>query len=187
MTERIAEEMKGQMTERITGQKPGQMKRVNALRAHPLYQKYYQELEELEKDRIFCRHQMPHLLDVARIAWILNLERGLGFDREVVYAAAVLHDIGKALQYTEKIPHEKAGEEIAAQILGDLPDELAFSEEEMQMIRRAIAGHRRWREDMEPLESLLYESDKRSRQCFACPAESECDWSPEKKNLEIDI
>ena len=44
------------------------MKKVNAILAHPLYRECYARLEELEKDRIFCRHQMTHLLDVARIA-----------------------------------------------------------------------------------------------------------------------
>ena len=161
--------------------------RVNLIWNSPLYQEYYRKLEELEKDRIFCRHQMPHLLDVARIAWITSLEKELGFDREVVYAAALLHDIGKALQYTEKIPHEKAGAEIAARILDALPAEAAFSGKEKQMILTAIRGHRRRREGMEPLEILLYESDKRSRQCYACPAERECDWSAEKKNLEITV
>ena len=53
---------------------------------------------------------MSHLLDVARIAYIRNLEKGYGFRKDVIYAAAVLHDIGKALQYEEKVPHEIAGE-----------------------------------------------------------------------------
>ena len=39
----------------------------------------------------------------------------------------------------------------------------------------------------EPLERLLYESDKASRMCFACPAEAQCDWSEEKKNMEIKV
>ena len=34
---------------------------------HPLYAKYYQKLAEAEKERIFCCHQVGHLLDVARI------------------------------------------------------------------------------------------------------------------------
>ena len=85
------------------------MRRVNAVLAHPLYRKCYARLEELEKDRIFCRHQMPHLLDVARIAYIFNLEEGGGLDRELIYAAAVLHDIGKYAQYEEGIPHEQSG------------------------------------------------------------------------------
>ena len=61
---------------------------------------------------------MSHLLDVARIAYIRNLEKGYGFRKDVIYAAAVLHDIGKALQYEEKVPHEIAGERIAGEIRG---------------------------------------------------------------------
>ena len=80
------------------------MDRVNAVICHPLYLEYYHRLERAEKERIFCRHQMSHLLDVARIAYIRNLEKGYGFRKDVIYAAAVLHDIGKALQYEEKVP-----------------------------------------------------------------------------------
>ena len=163
------------------------MDRVNAVREHPVYRKYYGRLEKLEEDRIFCRHQMPHLLDVARIAWIRNLEEGLGFSKDVVYAAAILHDIGKSLQYEEKIPHEIAGVEIAEQILAGLPQEFSFSDAEKKQILTAIKGHRWLREDAEPLERLLYESDKASRMCFACPAEAQCDWSKEKKNMEIKV
>ena len=55
------------------------------------------------------------------------------------------------------------------------------------MILTAIRGHRKLRADAEPLERLLYTSDKASRMCFACPAEAECDWSSEKKNMELKI
>ena len=163
------------------------MDRVNAIWKHPLYQKYYARIEELEQNRVFCRHQMPHLLDVARIAYIRNLENDMGFAKDVVYAAAVLHDIGKALQYEARIPHELAGVDIAEQILADLPAEAAYTTDEKRMILTAIKGHRRLREDPEPLEKLLYESDKASRMCFACPAEAQCDWSREKKNMEIKV
>lgn len=170
--------------ERDTEQK---MDRVNAILAVPLYRESYTRLEELERDRIFCRHQMNHLLDVARIAWIRNLENGLGLKKDVVYAAAVLHDIGKGMQYEEKIPHEKAGEKIAAEILDTLSDNQAYTPEEREAILTAIRGHRRLRKDPEILEHLLYESDKASRMCFACPAERECNWSEEKKNMEIRV
>lgn len=163
------------------------MDRVNEIWKHPLYQKYYARIEELEQNRVFCRHQMPHLLDVARIAYIRNLEDDMGFAKDVVYAAAVLHDIGKALQYEARIPHELAGVDIAEQILADLPAEAAYTTDEKRMILTAIKGHRRLREDPEPLEKLLYESDKASRMCFACPAEAQCDWSREKKNMEIKV
>ena len=163
------------------------MDRVNAIWKHPLYQKYSARVEELEQNRVFCRHQMPHLLDVARIAYIRNLEDDMGFAKDVVYAAAVLHDIGKALQYEARIPHELAGVDIAEQILADLPAEAAYTTDEKRMILTAKKGHRRLREDPEPLEKLLYESDKASRMCFACPAEAQCDWSREKKNMEIKV
>ena len=78
-----------------------------------------ERLAEYEKDRIFCRHGMEHLLDVARIAYIENLENNRGISKEIIYGAALLHDIGRYLQYTEGIPHEKAGEELALEILKD--------------------------------------------------------------------
>ena len=130
---------------------------------------------------------MTHLMDVARIAYIRSLEEGLGLDREVIYAAAVLHDIGKVLQYEEGIPHEITGEKIAAEILDGLAGENAFSETEKAMILTAIRGHRKLRDEPEVLERLLYESDKASRMCFACPADPQCDWNEEKKNKEIRI
>lgn len=163
------------------------MKRVNAILKAPLYRRCYARLEELEKERIFCCHQMPHLLDVARIAYILNIEQNLGLEKEVIYAASILHDIGKYAQYEDGTPHEQSGEKIASEILDSLPDDAAFSEEEKRMILTAIRGHRKLREDAKPLERLLYTSDKASRMCFACPAESECDWSVDKKNMELEI
>ncbi len=57
------------------------MDRVNAVLNHKLIRKYYDQIEKIERDRIFCCHQMPHLLDVARIAYIKNLERNLGLTR----------------------------------------------------------------------------------------------------------
>lgn len=163
------------------------MERVNAIIRHPLYRKYSRRLEELEKERIFCRHQMPHLLDVARIAYIISLEEGLGIKKDVIYAAAILHDIGKYAQYENGIPHELSGEKAAAQILGTLPPENGFSREEKQMILTAVRGHRKLRENAAPLERLLYTGDKASRICFACPARQECSWSTEKKNMEITV
>ena len=119
------------------------MDRVNAILKHKTYRKYYDQIEKIEKDRIFCRHQMPHLLDVARIAYITNLERNLGYDREVIYAAAILHDIGKSFQYEERIPHEIAGEKVASEILDTLPEGLAFSAEERRLILAAVREHRK--------------------------------------------
>lgn len=162
------------------------MKVIEAIRKHPLYVEYYEKLREAEKDRVFCCHQMEHLMDVARIAYIINLEQQMGFRKEVIYGAALLHDIGKYRQYAEGIPHEIASEEIAGKILADLPED-AFTAEEKSEILRAIRGHRRLREDMTELERLICISDKKSRMCFACQAEKNCNWSAEKKNMEIEL
>lgn len=161
--------------------------RIAYIQKHPLYISSYQRLQDLEQKRIFCRHQMDHLLDVARIAYILNLERGLGISKEVIYAAAILHDIGKGRQYEHGVPHEIASADIAEQIFADMPKEFRFTQHEQQQILTAIRGHRKLRKNAEPLETLLYESDKASRACFACPAEPECNWSTDKKNMEIRI
>ncbi len=163
------------------------MDKLSYIRKHPLYISSYEKLQKLESNRRFCRHQMNHLLDVARIAYILNLERGLGFSREMIYAAAILHDIGKGEQYEKGTPHEMASADIAEKILVSMPEELCFSQKEQLQILTAIRGHRKLRSDAEPLEALLYESDKTSRSCFACQVEQECNWSPEKKNMEIMI
>lgn len=162
-------------------------KRLTFIQNHPLYLSADRRLQELEETRIFCRHQMNHLLDVARIAYILNLEMRLGISRDLIYAAAILHDIGKGRQYEEGIPHETASADLAEQILADMPAKLVFTPEEQQQILTAIRGHRRLRCDAEPLEALLYKSDKMSRACFACPAESQCNWSNDKKNMEIQL
>ena len=120
------------------------MTRVNAIWHHPLYQMNYKKIQKIEKDRVFCCHGMIHSLDVARLAYIRNLELDLGYKKELLYAAAILHDIGKAYQYEEKIPHEIAGEEIAAKILGTLPEDVAFSEEECKLILQAVRGGKTW-------------------------------------------
>lgn len=159
---------------------------IEKIRQHPLYVEYYEKLKQAEKDRVFCCHQMEHLLDVARIAYITSLEQKLGLRKETIYAAALLHDIGKYRQYTEGIPHEKASAKIAEVILEEVPEH-TFSKEEKAAILRAVLGHRREREDMEVLERLIYYSDKKSRKCFACEAEKECDWEDTKKNFTIEV
>lgn len=96
------------------------MPRLREAVKHPLYQLHYYKIQELERDREYCHHDMEHFLDVARIAYIRNLELHLGFEKELIYLVALLHDIGKDRQYLEEIPHEIASAEIAKAILNDL-------------------------------------------------------------------
>lgn len=161
--------------------------RLEQIWNHPVYREIYQVLTIYEKDREFCRHGMDHFLDVARIAYIRNLEAGLGLEKDLIYAAALLHDIGKAVQYQNGIGHEKAGAYIAENILDDMGPGLAFSEGDKKRIIAAIESHRDGEGNTDPLGRLLYESDKLSRKCYLCEARKECNWSDDKKNKGIEV
>lgn len=159
-------------------------RRLGQIWEHPLFQEGLRANERLEKDRVFCRHGLGHLLDVARIAYIEDLESGAGVPKEMIYAAALLHDIGRHLQYTEQTPHHEASARIAEKIL----PECGFTQEETAQILHAILSHRdRTAKEDGGLAGLIYRADKRSRCCFACPAEAECDWDREKKNLFLKV
>lgn len=158
------------------------MERMNQIMSHKLYQYHQQKIEESESDRVFCRHGLEHALDVARIIYIEVLEKGLSYSKEVVYAAALLHDIGRYEQYDKEVPHHEAGAEIAGRIL----EECEFSKDEISLITEAIRLHQiREAADENSLNHLLYQADKQSRMCFHCKAAKECYWPEDKKNATI--
>lgn len=158
--------------------------RIERILTNRLYNDCIAMIAECERNRIFCRHDPVHFISTARIAYILSLEEKAGLDRELVYAAALLHDIGRHRQYTDGIPHERAGAQIAAVILS----ECGFSGEEIELITAAIGSHR----DIDDkkrglLADVLYRADKLSRECWRCSARPECSWSEEKKNQTLVI
>lgn len=158
------------------------MERVNKILNNSIYKNSYRLNEECEKTRIYCKHDMAHYLNVARIAWIFNLEENIGLSREIVYATALLHDIGKHEQYLNKIPHEIASAKIALDILKDC----GFDEEETKIIISAIEKHRDPSiKDCPDLNGIMFRADKMSRSCFTCEASDTCNWDLEKRNLEI--
>lgn len=157
------------------------MRTVWNVYCHPVYQECLEKNRQTEVGRIFCRHDMQHFLDVARLAYTFSLERKYYVPKEVIYVAALLHDIGKWRQYTAKIPHEKASAEIAEEIMKDA----GIMKAERECILQAILNHRGEKSDADMLSEILYDADKVSRCCFFCEAEPECDWSDEKKNLRI--
>ena len=158
------------------------MDRINRIISHALWRENMEKIRKFEKTRIFCCHDVDHLLDVARLAYIEVLEKQLPIPRETIYAAALLHDLGRAEQYEIGTPHDAAGAALAERILKDCD----FSKEERQEIIAAISGHRKAEtgEDRQ-LSGVLYRADKSSRQCLFCDAQAECNWSEEKKNLQL--
>lgn len=154
----------------------------NRIINHDLFKKSYQEIQQYEKTRIFCKHDMIHFLDVARLMMILNIKENLYIKEDVIYAVALLHDIGRCQQYQNGRQHHLASAEIAQEIL----QVCDFSEDEKQQIINAILKHRDSKIASEKnLYGLLYRADKLSRNCFCCEARTLCNWSDEKKNLEL--
>ncbi|MGN1412835.1 MAG: HD domain-containing protein [Anaerovoracaceae bacterium] len=160
------------------------MNRLDKICSHPLWQKCLGEIGRLEENRIFCGHDVQHFLDVARIAYIENLEQGSGITKEMIYAAALLHDIGRHLQYTEGISHEEASARLSETILTDC----GFTGKEAEEILQAIRLHRNpGTAEKTGLAGLLYRADKKSRACGFCEAREQCNWPEEKKNLNLTI
>lgn len=156
------------------------MERVQKIWEHPLYQQCLASIRRLEENREFCRHTPEHFLDVARLTWILCREEQIDVSRPIVYAAGLLHDIGRFRQYQEGIPHDEASAALARQIL----PECGFDAREEEQIVEMILSHRH-RGNPNPLCALFYRADKLSRSCFLCAARDRCDWPEEKKNLTI--
>ena len=180
------------------------MWRIEKLLAHPVFITCIESIETAETNRQFCRHGQTHLLDVARISYILNLEASLGIEKELLYAAALAHDIGRARQYQDGTNHHQAGADIASAIL----PECGFSEADTRMISSAIAQHKNKKvkthktdradktdqednanetdkTDCEKLADLLFRADKLSRRCSDCLVSENCYWPDEYKNKQL--
>lgn len=158
------------------------MERVNEILNNRIYREKTDEINMLEKDRVFCRHDFNHFFDVARIALIICYEEQIEIDRGQIYAAALLHDIGRGAQYKEGIPHEIKSAEIAGPIL----DNCGYTKEETEIIIEAIREHGneevKTRRD---LVGVLYRADKLSRRCFLCDAIEDCHKSSDKMNMRV--
>lgn len=156
------------------------MNRCQRIINHPLYRDCMDRIEGVEAERIFCHHGLPHLLDTARIGYIFILERGLKIDKELFYAAALLHDSGR---YNPILPDHAEASAINAELI--MPD-CGFSEEETEMVSRAIRSHCDGSASDE-FGRILYEADKKSRMCFDCRAAAECYWQDEIRNNRIEV
>lgn len=158
------------------------MNRIDAIIRHPKYISYYNQILELEKERLFCKHDMGHFLDVARISYIFILEDSVNISQEMIYASALLHDIGRHEQYLSGEPHEIASAKLCVDILSDT----GFCEQEILDIQEAIINHRNHIiNDNKNLSGYLYRGDKASRSCHSCLVKNDCDWDLNKKNMSI--
>lgn len=159
------------------------MRKCSRILRNEKYLKILSQTEEAEKDRIYCNHGINHLMDVARAAYIINLENKLDIRKELIYGAALMHDIGRYAQYTEGIHHHKAGAEIAEEIL----PECGFTADETKQIADAVKCHRKNSGRIKTLSDVIAAADKQTRMCMVCGAADTCKWSDDEKNMDIVI
>lgn len=157
------------------------MKYVERLLADTDYLEQMKLLEELEKERRFCRHGLSHVLDVARIAWIEVLEQHLPFEKEEIYLVALLHDMGRIQEYQEGIPHHVSGVMQTEIFL----DKISYPAEKRSRMMSVVEKHREKDKLNDDFINIIKQADNSSRNCFYCEVSSECKWSTERKNKTI--
>lgn len=157
------------------------MERFQKIVWHEKYKETYERLQQLEIDRKFCGHDIEHFLSVARISYLMILEKRLPVSKDIIYATALLHDLGRADQYEKGISHEEAGAILAEEILTDC----GYTREERKFMTDTILRHRDMKEESESFASIFYRADKLSRDCIHCKARQECYWPEEKKTTSI--
>jgi len=157
------------------------MERVNAILNHPTYHGWIIANNQAEQGRDFCRHGVEHALDVARIAYALWLDCGGNpVAKDIVYAAALLHDVGRWQQYADPdVDHAEVSAELAEPLLL----EVGYHPEVAAEICRAVRLHRKGAEG--GLPKILSQADRLSRPCFLCPSRIKCAWPEQKKNQEL--
>ncbi len=152
------------------------MQRCNNVYNNIVFRERMAIIKEKEKDRKFCRHSISHALDVARIGYIMILEKKLDIDKELFYTAALLHDAGRY----SGVAHNISGANLARAVM----PECGFSYEETELVYNAILGHRN-NTHSDIFSDILYDADKKSRLCSRCQAQDECYWDSEKRNMDI--
>lgn len=158
------------------------MERVNRLLDHKKYIYYMDKINELEVERHFCKHGFEHGLSVARIAYTYLLEKGgVVLSKEGVYAAALLHDIGRWVEYQTGEDHAEASARLALPLL----EECGFSSADIRVIIAGIREHRRHHADnLTPLGEALATADDWSRECRHCSAQTQCyKFKPEMRQI----
>lgn len=161
------------------------MEKIARIFENEIFAETIRRVEEAEKDRVFCRHGISHLIDVARVAWIMCLENGLPLEKEMVYATALFHDIGRMEEYETGTPHDQASCDMARRIL----PECGFSAEEIERVCAAIMTHKNKsfeRESSDDLAEVIRFADKASRLCFICDVRDECYWPEQVKTKHLD-
>jgi len=160
------------------------MERLNKLINDAKYKQYLAKIKQRERERIFCRHNWSHFINVGRIAYMLMLEQNLKDKlinvwklqedsnvQEIIYTAAILHDIGRWKEYDTGQDHAQVSADLAEGLLIDH----GFVDLEKRIILRAIREHRgESNGNKSLLGNLISRADNLSRDCHACLVRHKC-------------
>ncbi|MEG0998302.1 MAG: HD domain-containing protein [Clostridiales bacterium] len=155
------------------------MEKLGVIINLPQYQEYCKAIENEEKNRVFCHHDITHFAEVARTAYILYLTNEVpcpelkAFSeetiKELIYVFGFLHDIGRFLEYQDnEKDHAVESEKLSRPFL----KEAGFSHAEQEIILKAIKNHRC--DDTQGFDRLTYLADKKSRLCTGCSGLIHC-------------
>lgn len=119
------------------------------------------EYSVIEKYMLSCMkdsaHDCQHIYRV--LFYVLDLSKDYVVDKDILIAAALLHDIGREAQYKDlSIDHATYGAEMAYEFLISI----GWKEDKADSVRRCISTHR-YRNDNPPdsIEAkILFDSDK---------------------------
>lgn len=157
--------------------------RFEKILTHPTFKNHITQIQKNETNRVFCKHDMNHLLSVARIAYIISLEKNYNISKDIIYACALLHDIGRTAEYESGVSHNAAGALIARDILHDC----GYDSSEISGITDIISAHNHSNdvENSSALEEIICSADRLSRNCFDCSAYELCNWTEARKNTTL--
>ncbi len=88
------------------------MKFTEKLLKHPEFLRLQKRVQQIEQDRIYCHHELPHALDVCRMAWMMYLEDQMQAKVESVLEASLKNTYGSesALENSERIAEDRNAE-----------------------------------------------------------------------------
>ncbi|MDA8442581.1 MAG: HDIG domain-containing protein [Peptococcaceae bacterium] len=147
------------------------MERVRAIVSDLDYNNYLRMIAEAEVNRVYCKHDYHHALSVARLAYLQALEAAIDSTvalKPVIYAAGLLHDIGRWQEYLTGKDHALVGAHLAAPIL----EKHGFSGQEVGMIVTGISEHRS--PQVSWLGKMLATADDLCRECYRCESTDTC-------------
>lgn len=171
--------------------------RINAIINNSEYQDWIIANNQAEYGSEYCRHGLEHAFDVARIAYELWLDhQGNPLARDIVYATALLHDIGywskfEALQddseencceHTADLnDNQETPFQTAAVLAEDILFDAGYHPAMIAEIQKAILNMET--DSKEGLSVILRRANELSRPCFICPMKNKCQKEP--KNLRL--